>query len=56
VGSLTLPSTGLIYVDTQIVIYSVETHSAYRSTVRPIFTLTSRNASLDKLTATLDPI
>jgi predicted nucleic acid-binding protein len=38
VGSLTLPSTGLVYVDTQIVIYSVETHPAYWSTLRPLWT------------------
>jgi predicted nucleic acid-binding protein len=37
VGSLNLPSTGTVYVDTQIVIYSVETHASYWPVRRPLW-------------------
>jgi predicted nucleic acid-binding protein len=37
VGDLTLPDSSLVYVDTQILIYSVEKHPAYWSLLRPLW-------------------
>jgi len=37
VGSLVLPSSGLVYVDTSVVIYSVETHAAYWPLLRSLW-------------------
>jgi predicted nucleic acid-binding protein len=37
VGSLTLPSSGLVYLDTQALIYSVETHDRYWSLLEPVW-------------------
>jgi hypothetical protein len=34
-GSLTLPSSGPVYADAQIFIYSVERHPAYAPVLRP---------------------
>lgn len=36
-GSLTLPPAGLVYVDTSILIYSVETHAAYWPILQPLW-------------------
>ncbi|HEY8503718.1 MAG TPA: PIN domain-containing protein, partial [Gemmataceae bacterium] len=36
-GSLTLPSSGLVYLDTQVVIYSVETHATYWPLLQPVW-------------------
>jgi predicted nucleic acid-binding protein len=37
VGALTLPSTGSIYADVQILIYSVEKHPDYAPLLRPLW-------------------
>jgi predicted nucleic acid-binding protein len=37
VGSLKLPSSGRVYVDTQSVVYTVEPHPAYFSVLRPLW-------------------
>jgi predicted nucleic acid-binding protein len=37
VGSLTLPSSGPVYADTQVFIYSVEKHPKYASFLRPLW-------------------
>lgn len=36
-GSVTLPSSGLVYMDTQVVIYSVETHATYWPLLQPVW-------------------
>lgn len=36
-GSLALPGSGLIYLDTQILIYTVERHPIYEPLLRPIW-------------------
>ena len=36
-GELTLPESSIVYVDTQILIYSVEKHLAYWSLLRPMW-------------------
>jgi hypothetical protein len=36
-GSLALPSTGLVYTDTDILIDSVETHAVYWSVLQPLW-------------------
>ena len=36
-GALTLPGGGLVYVDTQILIYTVERHPAYEPVLRPLW-------------------
>jgi predicted nucleic acid-binding protein len=36
-GILSLPASGLVYVDTSIVIYSVETHAAYWPILKPLW-------------------
>ena len=36
-GELTLPESSLVYVDTQILIYSVEKHQTYWSILRPMW-------------------
>jgi predicted nucleic acid-binding protein len=36
-GSLSLPSSGLVYADTQIVIYSTEKHPVYAAQLRPLW-------------------
>ena len=36
-GSLTIPASGLVYADTQAVIYSVETHAPYWSLLQPLW-------------------
>ena len=33
-GTVTIPNTGLIYIDTSIVIYSVETHAVFLAVVK----------------------
>jgi predicted nucleic acid-binding protein len=37
VGSLVLPTSGLVYVDTQILIYSVERHPTYSRILLPLW-------------------
>jgi predicted nucleic acid-binding protein len=37
VGELTLPKSSIVYVDTQILIYSVEKHPAYWLLLRPMW-------------------
>jgi predicted nucleic acid-binding protein len=37
VGSLNLPPSGLVYLDTQAVIYSVETHDRYWPLLEPVW-------------------
>jgi len=37
VGTLKLPSSGLVYLDTQAVIYSVETHADYWPLLEPVW-------------------
>ena len=41
-GSLILPSSGPVYVDAQIVIYSVEKHPTYAPTLRPLWEAVAR--------------
>ena len=36
-GSLSLPASGTIYVDTQVIIYSVERHPVYLPLIEPIW-------------------
>ena len=36
-GSLTLPPAGLVYADTQVLIYTVEKHPAYAPLLRPLW-------------------
>jgi predicted nucleic acid-binding protein len=37
VGSLSLPASGLVYVDTQILIYTVERHTVYEPLLRSVW-------------------
>jgi hypothetical protein len=37
VGSLKLPTSGLVYFDSQAVIYSVETHADYWPLLQPVW-------------------
>jgi predicted nucleic acid-binding protein len=37
VGSIVLPSSGTIYIDAQIIIYSVERHPVFSATLRPLW-------------------
>jgi hypothetical protein len=37
VGALTLPASGLVYVDTSVVIYSVERYPAYTAVLLPLW-------------------
>jgi predicted nucleic acid-binding protein len=37
VGTLTLPATGLVYVDANPVIYSIEKHPSYGPILRPVW-------------------
>jgi predicted nucleic acid-binding protein len=37
VGALTLPAAGLVYADTQVLIYSVEKHPVYGPLLRPLW-------------------
>lgn len=36
-GSLTIPAAGLVYIDTPLLIYSVEKHPVYGPLVRPLW-------------------
>ena len=36
-GTLTLPATGLVYLDTQVLIYSVETHATFWPLLQPVW-------------------
>ena len=36
-GSLTLPSAGVVYADTSVFVYSVEKHPQYVSSLRPLW-------------------
>lgn len=36
-GTLTIPARGCVYVDAQVVIYSVEKHPTYAALVRPLW-------------------
>jgi len=36
-GTLILPSSGLVYADTQVLIYSVEKHPEYAPLLRPLW-------------------
>jgi len=36
-GSLTLPASGLVYTDTPILVYSVETHAKYWPLLKPLW-------------------
>ncbi len=51
-GSLSLPASGAIYVDTQVIIYSVERHPVYLPLVQPIWQA-ARAGSLAVLTSDL---
>ena len=51
-GSLTFPSSGLVYVDTQIVIYSVETHAPYWAALQPLWR-TTQTAGISVVTSEL---
>ena len=44
-GSLILPSSGPVYADTQIVIYSVEKHPTYARALRPLWEAVARGDS-----------
>lgn len=39
VGSLSLPGSGLVYVDSQILIYTVERHPVYEPLLAPLWLL-----------------
>ncbi len=41
-GSLILPSTGPVYADALIFIYSVEKHPVYAATLRPLWEAVAR--------------
>lgn len=51
-GSLILPESGLVYVDSQILIYSVERYPNYLNVVSPIWQA-SRNGSIEVVTSEL---
>jgi predicted nucleic acid-binding protein len=51
-GSLILPPSGPVYVDAQIVIYSVEKHPTYASALRPLWEAVARG-DLEVLTSEL---
>jgi len=51
-GSLTLPASGLIYVETPAVIYTVEPHPVYAPLLRPLW-LAAQARSLQVLTSEL---
>jgi predicted nucleic acid-binding protein len=52
VGTLTLPASGVVYVDTQIIIYSVEKHPDYWLLLRPLWAA-SRAGSIDIVSSEL---
>jgi predicted nucleic acid-binding protein len=43
-GSLALPSSGLTYIDSDILIYSVETHARYWPLLQPLWQAAKANA------------
>ncbi len=51
-GELTLPDSSLVYVDTQILIYSVEKHPTYWSLLRPLW-LKSATAEIQIISSEL---
>jgi hypothetical protein len=51
-GSLILPPSGPVYVDAQIIIYSVEKHPAYSPALRPLWEAVARG-DLEVLTSEL---
>ena len=51
-GELTLPESSIVYVDTQILIYSVEKHSAYWSLLRPMW-LKSKSGDIQIISSEL---
>src|SRR5690242_11941081 len=51
-GSLTIPASSLVYVDTQSIIYTVEGHPKYESVLQS-FWADVKNASLAAATSTL---
>jgi predicted nucleic acid-binding protein len=36
-GSLTLPTSGVVYVDTQVLVYTIERHPRYAPLLRPLW-------------------
>ncbi|MEW5857336.1 MAG: PIN domain-containing protein [Cyanobacteriota bacterium] len=51
-GTLTIPSSSLVYADTQIFIYSVEKHPIYWSILRPLW-LQSRTGDIEIVSSEL---
>ncbi|MEW6210246.1 MAG: type II toxin-antitoxin system VapC family toxin [Acidobacteriota bacterium] len=51
-GTLNLPTGGLVYVDTQVVIYSVEKHPDYWPLVRPLW-LASKAGEVEVISSEL---
>lgn len=51
-GSLSLPASGVVYIDTAPLIYSVEKHPEYESTLRPLWAA-SKSGEIQVLTSEL---
>lgn len=51
-GSLILPTSGLVYIDTSPLIYSVEKHPEYASCLRPLWTA-SKSGDIQVVTSEL---
>ena len=51
-GSLALPSSGLVYADSDIIIYSVETHTVYWPVLEPLWQ-TAKGGSLTIISSEL---
>lgn len=51
-GSLTLPASGVVYIDTAPLIYSVEKHSEYESSLRPLW-VASKSGAIQVITSEL---
>ena len=51
-GSLTLPSSGSVYVDAQVLIYSVEKHPVFAPLLRPLWAAV-QNESIEAVTSEL---
>ena len=42
-GALTLPTSGLVYIDTMTLIYTVERYPAYRPLLEPLWRAATAN-------------
>jgi predicted nucleic acid-binding protein len=52
VGSLSLPASGVVYIDTAPLIYSVEKHPEYESSLRSLW-VSSKSGEIQVITSEL---